>query len=123
MQFHERLSELMQSRGYSNYRLAQLLNMSQSTVAYWLDGKGTPQRSKQKQLSELFGVSIGYLMGDDEKENAPISNDEDELIEILQALRDRPEMKMLFHAGLKAKPDTVRETAKFLEGLAKGESD
>lgn len=46
----------------------------------------------------------------------------DELMEIRQALRERPEMKMLFDAGMKATPQTVRQTAQFLEGLANGES-
>lgn len=46
----------------------------------------------------------------------------DELMEIRQALRERPEMRMLFDAGMKATPQTVRQTAQFLEGLANGES-
>lgn len=65
MQFNEILRKLMQDMGYSNYRLAQLLDISQSTVSYWLDGKGLPQRSKKKQLADLFGVSVDYLMGEE----------------------------------------------------------
>ena len=64
MQFPQILQNLMSERGYSNYRLAQLLDISQSTVAYWLDGKGVPQRSKRKQLAGLFDVTVEYLMGE-----------------------------------------------------------
>ena len=65
----------MEEKGYTNYRLAQLLDISQSTVAYWLDGKGLPQRSKKKQLAELFGVSVAYLMGEETKMPAPEEGD------------------------------------------------
>jgi transcriptional regulator with XRE-family HTH domain len=63
VQFNEILFGLMQKNGYSNYKLAQMMDISQSTVAYWVDGKGMPQRSKRKQLAEIFGVSVDELMG------------------------------------------------------------
>ena len=67
----------MVDNGYSNYKLAKLLDISQSTVAYWLDGKGQPQRSKKKQLAELFGVSVEYLMGNEAKNPATDNGDGD----------------------------------------------
>jgi len=124
-------------RGIPMETLYAECRISSSAVSQWNTGVTTPSMGSINRIADYLGVTPGYLLSGSEvpvsksglvlptaeKQNAPIANDEDELIEILQALRDRPEMKMLFHAGLKAKPDTVRETAKFLEGLSKGESD
>lgn len=67
VQFNEILLELMQQCGYTNYKLAQMMDISQSTVAYWVEGKGLPQRSKRKQLAGIFGVSVDELMGKTKK--------------------------------------------------------
>ena len=58
----------------------------------------------------------------DNKKPASDIADGDDVISILQDLRSRPELKMLFDAGRKATPETVRKTARFLEELAKGEN-
>lgn len=55
----------------TQYRLAKLLDISQSTVAGWLSGTSLPRRATLKRLAEVFGVSVDYLMG---KENPATAN-------------------------------------------------
>ena len=64
MTFSERLTALMRENGYTNYRLAKLLNCSQATIANWIGGNNLPVRQKMSQLADLFGVSVEYLKGE-----------------------------------------------------------
>lgn len=69
MQFAQVLSKLMEEKAWTQYRLAKSMDISQSTVAGWLSGTSMPRRATMKLLSEMFGVSVDYLLGKEEKEN------------------------------------------------------
>ena len=56
MEFAQKLAALMEERGWTQYRLAKLLDVSQSTVAHWLAGDTIPQKSTLKRLAQLFDV-------------------------------------------------------------------
>ena len=74
----------MDERGYTNYRLAKLLDCSQSTVAHWLDGSTKPQRATMKRIAQQFGVSVESLSG---KEKPAAQGDElDDLGTMLRKL-------------------------------------
>lgn len=125
MQIGEKIKMLMDEKGWTIYRLAKVTGCSQSTVARWVNGEGIPQKQTIVRIAKVFGVSSEFLRDDDLEISSIQSHegvDYDDIIEIRQALRERPEMKMLFDAGMKATPQTVRQTAQFLEGLANGEN-
>lgn len=73
-----------------------------------------------QEMADYLHEPVDVLMGRTQFTATEYSGAE--LDELRQALRERPEMKMLFDAGMKATPQTVRQTAQFLEGLANGES-
>lgn len=110
MTFSERLSALMRENGYTNYRLAKLLNCSQATIANWIGGNNLPVRQKMSQLADLFGVSVEYLKGEtDDKgqkekptpERDGLSNDQlRDLMELL--LRLSPEHQAVLKATAQA---------------------
>ncbi len=77
MAFAERLLELIQRDGITNYRLSKLAGCSATTVANWLAGKEVTQTYLQK-LSEIFSVSTDYLLTGEDKENAPFLSKKDE---------------------------------------------
>lgn len=84
-----------------------MMDISQSTVAYWVDGKGMPQRSKRKQLAEIFGVSVDELMGVQTNNPATDNGDGDERTakrkEINRLLDAAPEwLQDQIHSLLKA---------------------
>jgi transcriptional regulator with XRE-family HTH domain len=91
MSFKEKLAELMQLNGVTNYKMAKSIGCSQSSVANWL--KGTmPDTGKLQLIADYFEVTAGYLLGT-ENENSPAGNDAngaipgfDELSEANQAI-------------------------------------
>lgn len=61
--FKTKLRELRKQNGYSQQKLADALDISQSTVAMWESGKNTPEYNTLLRISALFSVSIDYLTG------------------------------------------------------------
>ena len=64
MSFSSNLSYLMQYYGISNYRLSKYIKTSQTAVKNWLSGINTPHPKTQKQIAELFGVTVDELLAD-----------------------------------------------------------
>lgn len=63
MEFCQILDEMMKERGWSKYRLAKLMDCSQTTIGHWLAGDHLPQRATMKRLADVFGVSVERLQG------------------------------------------------------------
>lgn len=61
------LKSLREEKSLSQYELADIIGVKQSTVAMWESGKNKPSYSTQLKLSEFFNVSIDYLLGRDKK--------------------------------------------------------
>lgn len=64
-----RLKELRIQHGYkSQKQLADVLFVNQTAVSQWERGATIPSSHMLQRLSELYQVSIDYLLGRDEKE-------------------------------------------------------
>lgn len=57
MLFADFLNCAMTQAGLTNYKLAKRLDISQTTVANWLDGTTEPRSKKRKDVLSLFGVT------------------------------------------------------------------
>lgn len=67
MTFGEKLKEARKQAGLSQEQLAEKLCISRSAVAKWETDNGLPDINNLKLLAQLFGVSIDYLLDEDEK--------------------------------------------------------
>lgn len=76
MNFAKRLAELMSESGFTNYRLAKLLECSQSTVANWIKDTTEPSPATKRRIANVFKVSVEYLNGETDIKNAPAESDE-----------------------------------------------
>lgn len=71
------------------------------------------------RVAEYLDVSADYLISG-EKQKKPVSNG-DELLEVLEAYREREEMRMLFKATKKATPNDIRKAVAIIEALINNE--
>lgn len=62
-EFKDRLRELREEKGLSQEKLAKLLFLSQSAIAYYELGKKFPNHNTLNRLASFFDVSIDYLLG------------------------------------------------------------
>ena len=85
---YERLSSLCEEKGIKGGRMCTELGFSKSLMTDLKSGrkKGINAETAQK-IASYFGVSVGYLLGEEEKEEKPTVKD-DELSENLKQLID-----------------------------------
>lgn len=122
-----RLKELRTEKlQMSQQKLASLLGVSRSTIAMWETGASEPSNDMLIKLSAIFGVSTDYIIGNDSPaaettntaENNTVTLDE-EAMEIMDFLRSRPEMKVLFSVSKNATSEDILTTVKILNALKK----
>jgi transcriptional regulator with XRE-family HTH domain len=68
MQFHERLYEVRKRSGMTQNDLADRLNVSRQAVSRWEMGTAKPDFENLIAISDLFGISIDYLLKGREEE-------------------------------------------------------
>ena len=85
---YERIIALCKERGVSGSRMCLELGLSKSTLSDMKSGrtKGVSTATAQK-IASYFGVSVGYLLGEEEKEEKPTAED-DGLSENMKLLID-----------------------------------
>ena len=73
---YERLSDLCEEKGIKGGRMCTELGISKSLMTDLKSGrkKGVNAETAQK-IASYFGVSVGYLLGEEEKEEKPTEND------------------------------------------------
>ena len=67
------LKKLRIERGYNQQKLAELLNVSRSTIAMWETKKAEPNSDILIKLSNIFHVSVDYLLGNEPTNAEPFS--------------------------------------------------
>ncbi len=125
--FYYRFLELCKQKGVPPSRVALENNLNKSTVTVWKkqaeSGKEvSPQADTLNSLSEYFGVSVDYLLGKTDIQSPQPTSEDDELLLLLDELRNRPDMKMLFSVSKNCTPDEVRQAVKIIEALRKDDS-
>ena len=68
MKLSEKLYNLRRKQGLSQEGLAEKLDCSRQVISKWENGTTTPDAEMLKKYSELFGVSIDYLLKEDIEE-------------------------------------------------------
>lgn len=69
MTTEEKLVRLRKEKGLSQLQLAEEINVSRQAISRWDVGLAVPSREKLKALSELYHVSMDYLLSDKADEN------------------------------------------------------
>lgn len=58
-----RLKELRQAKKLTQQELAKQIGVSKLTILNWEKGEHQIKSEKAQQLADIFGVSVGYLLG------------------------------------------------------------
>ncbi|MFA5576245.1 MAG: helix-turn-helix transcriptional regulator [Tissierellaceae bacterium] len=61
--FSYRLKQLREDAGLTQAELAKKLNLTQSTIAYYENGRKMPTMENAKILAQIFDTSLDYLFG------------------------------------------------------------
>lgn len=114
--FYDIYVDLCKQKGKSPSAVAQELGINKSNVSNWKNNGYTPRGAVLNKIAEYFGVSIDYLLGNEQSEK-PLVNGDEELTEYLEILRTRPEMKMMFQLAKDATKADVEKAVKIIETM------
>lgn len=115
-----RLAQLRHEHNMSQEELAVYLNISQQTISKYENGKLEPDMEAMGKLAKLFDVSVDYLMGFSEIRKADLFvGEEAEVYQVLDDLRKRPEMKMLFKVSKNATKEEIEKLVQMIETFKK----
>ena len=127
MDTFDRIENLMMENEMSQADLSRATGISTGLISQWKKRSQTPSSKKLAQIADYFDVSVDYLLGktDIKKEPTVTVYDEHdnivrldaETIQLLDSLRTRPDMKMLFSISSKATPEDVLKAVKIIEAL------
>ncbi|NLG03886.1 MAG: helix-turn-helix transcriptional regulator [Clostridia bacterium] len=92
MIFSDKLQIIRKSKGITQEELAEKLGLSRQAIAKWESGMTYPDITNLIQLSELFHITIDYLVKDNECSKSPVTTlntDKEKLIDFrLEAIRN-----------------------------------
>lgn len=114
--FYDRFKELCDRQGVSCNRAAIEMGLSNATPTAWKKRGLTPKADTLAIIADYFGVSVDYLLGNEQKET-PLVNGDQELTDYLEMLKNRPECRMLFQLTKNATKEDVEAAVRIIEAL------
>ena len=108
--FSDKLTVLRKQHGMSQQNLADKMGVSRSAIGMYETGKREPDIATLELFARFFNVDMNTLM-------TGVSTGDSELNELLEALRSREDMRMLFKLAKDATPEDVRSAVKIIEAL------
>lgn len=70
----DKIMEERKRNGWSQEQLAEKLDVSRQSISKWESAQSVPDLNRIIQMADIFGVSTDYLLKDDYKEKATISD-------------------------------------------------
>ena len=67
MTFGEKLRKARKEAGLSQEQFAEKMSVSRSAIAKWESDRGMPDVNNLRIMAQLLGVSVDYLLDEDEK--------------------------------------------------------
>lgn len=67
MTLGEKLKEIRKKFGSSQEQLAEIMNVSRQAITKWETNSGTPDISNLQELSKIFGITVDYLLDEENR--------------------------------------------------------
>ncbi len=83
--FYKRLKELRQKNNLTQFQLAEILNLSISSITMYENGRRLPDIPTIINIAKYFNVSVDYLIGNSDIPNTNIIS-ESELLNLINKL-------------------------------------
>ena len=74
MTLGQKLKTILKEKNMTQEELAEQLDVSRQAVGKWVNDKGIPEVTKLIQISNMFGVSLDYLLKEEEKGDLAAEN-------------------------------------------------
>lgn len=111
-----RLAQLREEKGYKTMKdAADALGVNYTTYRSWEQGEREPRTKVTKKIADHYGVSMDYILGRSDKRNE--QEEIDEVMELRQTMRERPDIAFLMDLARKGKASDVLQASALLQRL------
>lgn len=111
--FPIRLKSLRKENNFTLQDVANYLHVNKATISYYENGKRVPSFNKLVKLSELFHVSVDYLLGKD----STLKEDKSEYLTKELVIKSVNRSKILKEYLLE-NPNNVKELEKYIKKMS-----
>ena len=115
--FSENLKALRKEQKLTQKQLSSQLGVALSTVAMWETGARQPDYDMLNKIAAFFNVSHDALLTGPSENGYDNGDSTEDIMEIRDLLRTRPEMKMLFSVSKNATKADIERTVAIIEAL------
>lgn len=112
-EFKDNLRALRKSKGLTQDELARAVGITASSICQYEIGKRQPDHEGLLRIAKTLDTTVGELLGEEIKKEPASTGDE--LIEILEACKDRSDLRSLFALAKDTPPDEIRKTIAMLK--------
>ncbi|MBE6822840.1 MAG: helix-turn-helix transcriptional regulator [Ruminococcaceae bacterium] len=134
MDTFDRISELLRKNNMTQADLARKTGISTGLISQWKNRAQNPSAEKLQKVAECFNVSVDYLLGNEQKEKpaqtVQVRDEHDNIVvfddetrDLIDSLRSKPEMKMLFSVSKGATKEDIIKAVKIIEALKDNEEE
>lgn len=125
MKFGDILSNLRNEAKITQKDLANILGVSRGTIGMYEIGQRDPDTETLKKIAKFFNVSVDYLLGNTNIKNATDSadkiaeslNDDPELAQFWDSLKDREDLKLLFKQTRDMSPNDIKKIIRIIKAI------
>lgn len=123
MSFAKRLKKLRENHRPKLYQkdLANAIGVSRQAITMWETGKRVPDADLLERLADFFGCSIDYLLGRTSADKTPEEKietavqDDPELAEFWQELKQREDLQLLFKQVMPLSPKAIKRIIRYIK--------
>ena len=114
-EIYKRIEDLCIHAGVNITSMCKEAGVPRSALSDYKAGRiKSLSADKLQKIAAYFGVSVDYLLGNEEK---PLINEDEELTEYLEELKNRDEMRMLFSLTKGATKEDVEKAVRVIEAM------
>ena len=117
---------LLEKNSMTQTDLAEILDVDNSTIGKWINQKAIPRMGIIQKIADYFHVEKSFILDYQNKNLIAESREPYYLNEetriIAQEIFDSPELKMLFDASRKAKPEDLKFVTEMFKRMNRDEN-
>lgn len=112
---YSKIESLCKARGSNITQMCRETNISRSVFSELKSGRTKQLSAKYLPVvADYLDVSVGYLLGNEEK---PATDNDSELYELLEDIRRNPDLRAMFSLAKDATPDQVRQYINVIKAI------
>lgn len=126
--FKDRLKQLRNEKNLTQEELAKYIGTTRATLASWETGRREPDMETLRKLSDYFNVTLDWLMGNTDIRNqadeiTQAVEDDPELAEFWNDLKQREDLKLLFKQTRNLSPKAIKQVMRIIKAIEDEESE